>query len=98
MTVVISVTDVAGVVEAFLIKHAGRFFGVVIITLHHILAAYKYLAIIFADLHLDVREWFTDRADLVVLGPVSRDDTRLGHSVTLEDIDAGRPKCIGQFL
>src|SRR5689334_17854447 len=98
MTVVISVTDVAGVIEAFLIEDTRGFFGVVIITLHYIFASDEYLAVLFADLHLDVGERLTDGANFVVLGTVRRDDTRLGHAVTLKDSDAGRPKCIGQFL
>src|SRR5947209_17555448 len=98
MSVVVAITDVPGVVEAFFVENARSFFGVVIITLHHICAADEYLAVLFADLHFNVGERRADGADFVILGPVSRDDTSLGHAVTLKDSDAGRPKRIRQLL
>src|SRR4051812_39756079 len=97
MSVMIDVTDVAGVIKAFRIDRQCGPGGVIEVALHHVLSANQHFPVALRDLHLNAFERGAYGADLIVFGPVRTGDARLGHSVALQNWDTRGPKGVREF-
>src|SRR5688572_11362612 len=97
MPVLVDIPDIAGVIEAFRIDRFGRLLRFIEITEHYVFATNEDL-VLCADLHLDPFERPSDRTDPIIVGTVRADDAGFGHSVSLQDRNAGSPKRVRELF
>src|SRR5687767_931227 len=94
LTILLHVTDVAGV-KPTILQHGCGGFGLSIVTPHHVWTTDENLAV-FSNLDLDTIERNPDRSDAIVPRPVRRHDARFSRSVSLQDRNSRRAKRVRQ--
>ena len=90
MTLRVGISDVAGCKPTVAHYREARF-RLSVVAAHDIWTTNQHLAI-FSNRHFDVRKWFADRTDTIIVRTIGANDARFRHTIALEDLNTRAQK------